>query len=424
MRDEFGEGNEFCKKITYQTEEDPKSVLASFRNDYNPRIAVTVDMIATGTDVKPLECLLFMRDVKSKGYFEQMKGRGTRIISKDDLQKVSQSAQAKTHFVIVDAIGVTKSLKTDSRPLERKPTVPLKDLLYGVMLGASDEDTVLSLANRLTRLSRSLNNDEQRQIMDKSGGVPLDTIVRGLLESVNPDLIEEKAHQSGRDYHEVQAELVKNATSMFSGDLNTCIESIRRSHEQIIDTVNIDEVTFAGWNAQDAEQAEALVQDFAAFMEEHKDEIKALSIFYNQPNNRRELTFSMIREVLDILKRERPSLMPSRVWLAYEKLGKTKLHSPKDELAALVSLIRHVCNIDAELTPFDATVRRNFQSWVMQKQRGNAPKFNEAQMAWLHMIRDHVTASYHIDHDDLEYAPFDAKGGARSHVSTLRRWHG
>jgi len=148
VRDEFGEGNEFCKKITYQTEEDPKSVLASFRNDYNPRIAVTVDMIATGTDVKPLECLLFMRDVKSKGYFEQMKGRGTRIISKDDLQKVSQSAQAKTHFVIVDAIGVTKSLKTDSRPLERKPTVPLKDLLYGVMMGQSDEDTVLSLAHR------------------------------------------------------------------------------------------------------------------------------------------------------------------------------------------------------------------------------------------------------------------------------------
>ncbi len=411
VREEFGESNEFCKKITYQTEEDPKSVLASFRNDFNPRIAVTVDMIATGTDVKPLECLLFMRDVKSKGYFEQMKGRGTRIIGKDDLQKVSKSAQAKTHFVIVDAIGVTKSLKTDSRPLERKPTVPLKDLLYGVMIGASDEDTVLSLANRLTRLSRSLNDAEQKQVMEKSGGVPLDHIVRGLLESVNPDLIEEKAHQSGKDFNEVQTELVRNATNMFNGELNTCIEGIRRSHEQIIDTVNIDEVTFAGWGEQDKEQAEALVQDFAAFMAEHKDEIKALSIFYNQLYNRRELTFKMIREVLDVLKRNRPSLMPSCVWQAYEKLGKTKVHSLKDELTALVALIRHICAIDEELTPFDATVRRNFQSWVMAKQRGNAPKFNEEQMAWLHMIRDHVTASYHIDRDDLEFAPFDAKGG-------------
>ena len=124
VREEFGEGNAFCKKVTYLAEEDPKSVLAQFRNDYHPRIAVTVDMIATGTDVKPLECLIFMRDVKSRNYFEQMKGRGTRTIALDDLRKVTPSAlYTKDHFIIVDAVGVTKSLKTDSRPLERKPTV-------------------------------------------------------------------------------------------------------------------------------------------------------------------------------------------------------------------------------------------------------------------------------------------------------------
>ncbi len=99
-REEFGEGNAFCKKLTYKIEEDPKSVLAQFRNDYYPRIAVTVDMIATGTDVKPLECLLFMRDVKSRNYFEQMKGRGTRTFDLDDLKKVTPSAKsAKTHYV-------------------------------------------------------------------------------------------------------------------------------------------------------------------------------------------------------------------------------------------------------------------------------------------------------------------------------------
>jgi type I site-specific restriction endonuclease len=89
------------KKITYKADEDPKSVLASFRNDYYPRIAVTVDMIATGTDVKPLECLVFMRDVKSKNYFEQMKGRGTRTLGYDDLKKVTPSVHtSKTGFVI------------------------------------------------------------------------------------------------------------------------------------------------------------------------------------------------------------------------------------------------------------------------------------------------------------------------------------
>ncbi len=138
VREEFGEEDRFCKKVTYKNTEDPKSVLAQFRNDYHPRIAVTVDMIATGTDVKPLACLLFMRDVKSRNYFEQMKGRGTRVINYDDLRKVSPSARlTKDHFVIVDAIGVTRSLKTDSRPLEKKHGVALKDLLGAVAVGAT-----------------------------------------------------------------------------------------------------------------------------------------------------------------------------------------------------------------------------------------------------------------------------------------------
>jgi len=162
-RDEFGQGNEFCKKITYQSKEDPKSVLAQFRNDYNPRIAVTVDMIATGTDVKPLECLLFMRDVKSRNYFEQMKGRGTRTLDHDDLKKVTPSAPtAKTHYVIVDAIGVTKSLKTASEPLITKPSVPLKDLATGFMMGVRDEDTISSLAGRLVSSTMRTNSASKR----------------------------------------------------------------------------------------------------------------------------------------------------------------------------------------------------------------------------------------------------------------------
>jgi type I restriction enzyme R subunit len=160
VREEFDQGNDFCKKITYQSTEDPKSVLAQFRNNYNPRIAVTVDMIATGTDVRPLECLLFMRDVRSRNYFEQMKGRGTRVIEADDLKKVTPSAKAKTHYVIVDAVGVTRSVKTASQPLITKPGVSLKDLATGVMMGVRDDDTVSSLAGRLARLDRELEEDD------------------------------------------------------------------------------------------------------------------------------------------------------------------------------------------------------------------------------------------------------------------------
>ena len=191
VREEFGEENRFCKKITYNSD-DPKSILAQFRNAYHPRIAVTVDMIATGTDVRPLECLLFMRDVKSRNYFEQMKGRGTRTITLDDLKKVTPTARyTKDHYVIVDAIGVTQSLKTDSRPLEKKPGVPLKDLLAAIAVGARDEDLFTSLANRLTRLEKQLSTKEQENFAQKAKNKTIKQVVKELLNAYNPDTLEE-----------------------------------------------------------------------------------------------------------------------------------------------------------------------------------------------------------------------------------------
>ncbi len=205
VREEFGEGNAFCKKVTYKAEEDPKSVLADFRNLYNPRIAVTVDMIATGTDVKPLECLLFMRDVKSLNYFEQMKGRGTRTLGYDDLQKVTPSAvSAKTHFVIVDAVGVTKTMKTDSRPLERKKSTSLKDLLAAVTFGAQDEDLYVSLASRLARLNRQISEDERAIFAEKANGKTVNQTVKDLLNAYNPDIIDLKASEIKLRQPEIQ----------------------------------------------------------------------------------------------------------------------------------------------------------------------------------------------------------------------------
>ena len=188
VREEFGEGNDFCRKITYSAD-NPESVLSSFRNDYNPRIAVTVDMIATGTDVKPIECLIFMRDVRSKNYFEQMKGRGTRVLSKEDLQKVTPSAtENKDHFVIVDAVGVTKSKKSDTRPLERKPTVSMKELMMNVALGAKDEDTLTSLANRVIRLNSQMSPAERKQFEAKVG-TAAGSVAENLLNAFDEDVI-------------------------------------------------------------------------------------------------------------------------------------------------------------------------------------------------------------------------------------------
>ena len=423
VREEFGEENRFCKKITYNNKiEDPKSVLAQFRNDYHPRIAVTVDMIATGTDVKPLECLLFMRDVKSRNYFEQMKGRGTRIINLDDLKKVTPSAKlTKDHYVIVDAVGVTKSLKTDSRPLEKKPGVPLKDLLAAITVGARDEDLFTSLANRLTRLEKQLTDKEKSTFADKANSKTITQVVKELLNAYNPDTLEDlrlKVEQENPDTAPIEKEdklnfltsaLQNQAASTFNGELNDYIENVRKAHEQIIDLVNPDKVTAVGWEKDNKDKAQELVKTFADWIARHKDEITALQIFYGQPYRRRELTFKMIKDLVDTIVADKPTLAPLGVWRAYELLESVS-GQPKNELVALVSLIRKVAGIDATLTSYDKTVDKNFQNWVFKKQAGTL-KFTEEQMQWLRMLKDHIAASISVAADDLDYTPFDARGG-------------
>lgn len=430
VREEFNEGNDFCKKLTYKIEEDPKSVLNRFRNSYYPRIAVTVDMIATGTDVKPLEVLLFMRDVKSINYFEQMKGRGTRTIDSDKLLQVTRMANSKTHFVIVDAVGATKSKKTDSRPLERKPSVPLKDLLGAITMGVQDEDLFLSLANRLIRLEKQITEKEREKLLEYSRGKSLTQITSELLKAYDPDEIEEGTEELLRDVPitdrtaeqlegaetSVRQQLARQAASTFTGDLNNYIENVRRNHEQIIDHINIDTVTRSEWDSYTTEKAMETINDFTRYLEENKNEIKALSIFYNQPYNRRSITFQMIKEVMEKIRLEKPLLAPDYVWNAYATIeassGKAARYDrPKDDLTALVSLIRRACGIDSELRPYDKTINENFQNWIFRQNAGQHNRFTPEQMEWLRMIKDHVVSSYHIELDDLDYVPFNAHGG-------------
>ena len=418
VREEFGQGNDFCKKITYQATEDPKSVLAQFRNGYNPRIAVTVDMIATGTDVKPLECLLFMRDVKSRNYFEQMKGRGTRTLDADNLKKVTPSAKsAKTHYVIVDAVGVTKSCKTASEPIITKPHVPLKDLATGVMMGIRDDDTVSSLAGRLARLDKQLDDKNQTRITETAGGIPLLEIVRRLFDAIDPDRIEDEAKKTAggapTDAQREQArdKLVNHAANVFTGPLINLIDGIRREKEQTIDHDNLDTVLEKGWSGDAKENAEAMAKEFADYLQEHRDEIEALTIFYSQPARRSQVTYAMIKAVLDALKTDRPKLAPLRVWRAYTLMDEYKGGNPANELTALVALIRRVCGIDPKLAPYADTVRRNFQNWILKRHSGAGEKFTGEQLDWLHMVRDHISTSIHIERDDIDMAPFNAMGG-------------
>ena len=425
VREEFDERSDFCKKITYQSKEDPKTILSQFRNDYYPRIAVTVDMIATGTDIRPLEILLFMRDVKSRSYYEQMKGRGTRTCSLEELKsKGTPSAKyAKDHFVIIDAIGVEQSQKTDSRPLEKAPSVSLKEILQRIAVGDRSEEMMSTLANRLLRLDKQINEFEKQTFEEKAQGKGISEVVRQLLYAHDPDTKESieqiiKSEQPGIAPKELEDQvnqkhqaILEHAISVFHNpDLRDFIVDVRRKYDQIIDTLNIDTVVNSGWVKDQQAEAEKLVADFKLWIEENKDEITALQIFYDQPFRRRELTFKMLKDLSEQIIRTKPTLAPLRIWKAYEQL-ESVAGQPKNELIALVSLIRRVAGIDNNLTTFDKTVDKNFADWVWKKQQGAGFKFTQEQMGWLHMIKEHIATSVHLNTDDLDYTPFDAKGG-------------
>jgi type I restriction enzyme R subunit len=381
-------------------------------------------MIATGTDIRPLEVLLFMRDVKSRTYYEQMKGRGTRTCSLEELRATGTPAAkyTKGHFVIIDAIGVEKSQKTDSRPLEKKPGMSLKEVLEGIHMGNRDEDMLTTLANRLMRLDKQITEKERTGFIEKSNGKTITQVVKELLHAYDPDTIEHieaqirtqnpglSPDEANSTFKVQHSKLVEDAVKVFNDyELRNYVIDVRKKYDQLIDHINPDEIVNMGWVKDNKTAAESLVTDFKVWIEEHKTEITALQIFYGQPYQRRELTYTMIKDLVEAIKTSKPKLAPLNIWRAYEQLEKVN-GQPKNELMALVSLIRKLSGIDKELTAYDKTVDKNFQDWVFKKQAGTL-KFTEEQMQWLRMIKDYVANSFHIERDDFDLNPFNANGG-------------
>ena len=428
VREVYGQGNDFCRKVTY-SEKDADGVLQNFRNEYHPRIAVTVDMIATGTDVKPLEVLLFMRDVRSRGYYEQMKGRGVRSLDGDSLRRVSASAPgAKSRFVLIDAVGVEQSLKTDSRPLERKPGVPLASLLQGVAVGSRDDDTVLSLGNRLVRLAKQLDARTIARLAELAGGPSVGQLGKALVEAVNPDrqvqtaLATAAAQGITRDEDSLTAEelaaarasLVARACQPFDRpELRHALESARRELEQLIDHVNADAVTFQGFSEQAEAQARDTTRRFADYLAEHRDELDALAFFYQQPWQRRALTVDMIEALHERLSRPPLMLTTERLWSAYARVQGSKVRGAdlRRQLTDLVSLVRFALGLADELRPFADEVDRRFQDWTFRHNARRTTAFTPEQMDWLRLMKDHIAASCSIQRDDFDYAELASRGG-------------
>ncbi len=418
MREEFGKGDDFCKKITYRsTGEKPEDLIQKFRGSFNPRIAVTVDMISTGTDIKPVECLLFMRDVRSRVYYEQMKGRGTRVVDPELLKSVTPDAVRKDRFVVVDAVGVTESpfIEPDL-PVERKRTVSFARLVDLVARGEVDDDVLSSLAGRIATLDAILEPRHQEDL-EELAGKPLHDVASALFDAVDPDRRVERARAmysldipSEEQVAAATRALIDEATAPFdSPDFRNRLIDVKARSEQVIDTISVDEVLSTGYSTAEAER---VWKTFGEFIEEHKDDIDALSIIYSRPYGQRHLTFEQVRELADSIASPPYLLTPEVVWAAYERLEKAKVKGsrPEKTLADLVALIRVAIRESETLEPFADSVRARFGTWL-EEQRLLGRQFTPEQVAWLGMIRDHIATSLSVSAEDFEDVPFNQHGG-------------
>ncbi|APG27077.1 type III restriction endonuclease subunit R [Syntrophotalea acetylenivorans] len=430
VREEFGKGNDFAQKITYRTTgAKPEDLIAAFRNSHNPRIAVTVDMIATGTDIKAVEVVFFMRSVKSRAYFEQMKGRGVRIINDNDLQSVTPDAVTKDHFVIVDAVGVCEQDQTDSRPMERKKNVGFEKLLQAVAFGNAEPDVISSVAARLARMEKKLTAEEHRQVETLLDGKSLKQLTGDLVDTLNPDNHLAKARKdfatnepATKQVQQSAVKLVGEAVKpLCNPKLRELLLEIKKKNEQIIDTVSPDTLIFAGFTE---EKAKGVVESFEQFIADNKDEITALQVLYSKPYKQR-LRFEDVRELAEKLVAQVEQLriyqthpqgwekrVPDELWAAYQKLqaGKVRGAAANHILTDLVSLVRFAMHQENELVPFPEKVQVNFRAWVEQQQ-ASGKSFTAEQRKWLEMIRDHIAANLQIETDDFDYAPFAQAGG-------------
>ncbi|MFQ5681909.1 MAG: DEAD/DEAH box helicase family protein [Candidatus Binatia bacterium] len=427
-REVFDKGNDFCQKITYKTTgTDPKTLIQRFRNSYNPRIAVTVDMIATGTDVKPLEVVFFMRSVKSRGFFEQMKGRGVRVISETEMEQVNPGVKRKSRFVIVDAVGVCERDMTDSHPLERKRNVTFDKLLDAIALGNREPEALESLAGRLVRLEKRFDEALAGEVRTTANGQILSEIAQTLLASTNLDNIEAKAREGKEPYYQPtdtdlqssQAKLMQEAVAPLAKNpaLRQLLIRIHQASEQVIDIISRDRVLFAGASQQTTQNAEQVTKSFRDYIEKHKAEITALQLLYGRPYRHR-LTEPMLKELEKKLREEHAAWTEDRLWDSFAAVApkKVKGRSQAGRFADLVALVRFALEREQVLRPFTDTVNQRFIEWN-ERNISKDIVFTPEQRAWLELIRDHIATSLSIETEHFNYAPFSQRGGlGRAHL--------
>ena len=435
VKEVFAKGNDFCKKVTYKSEATDGNVLYDFRNSYNPRIAVTVNKIATGTDVKAIEILVFMRDIRSENYYEQMLGRARRTMSKDELEQVNHNVGSqKLGYVVVDAVGVTKSPKTQGNKKcggDTKPSVGFKALLNGIAQGDYTDQTLTSAGTRLEHLYKVMTDKEKEQFKQLAGD-DLNKIAANLKHVHDEDQIQAEIKSQYPDFNiiapveqeslrkKVIRQRAKNAVIALNPKVREFLFKVSNSNDQTIDPA-IDKILFQGFDTDVEQNKDKIRKTFREFIDLYRDEITALQIIYNQDYRNRSIDEQAIKDLYYRMTAYNSSLNQQLLFSAYADHTKNK--STLRQLVDIIQIIKYEWGHVSIITPFADHVRNNYRDWLFERNRnkqgergaGTEP-FTKEQMQWLDLIRDYIAVNASIKAQNMRSGRFLELGGGAKFV--------
>ena len=405
----FGKNDDtFVQKITYSAG-DSNELIRHFRNDKDFRIAVTVTLVATGTDVKPLEVVMFMRDVESASLYTQMKGRGVRTIGDDQLRNVTPNAHSKDLFFLVDAVGVTEHehIITENSVDPKPPVLSFKELLERITHGEVSDDNLKYLAGKLSRLYNKCDNDQKEQFSAICGADMKDiaaNIYNALENNSLPHYIDiNEPNNERRGLVSLLANSPKARTYLLTlnaGFLTTILPGE-------------DNLISKGFSMEEAQETAAA---FEKYISTHKDEIEALRIIYN--NQGEPLTYSMLKDLEQQLRMVNAKFNPLLLWNTYALLSPKRVSTlttkdERDALTNIIQLVRFALKQIPELNSLCSTANRYYNLWKGQPWRD----FTDKQKDILKQIVSYIASNGSATIDDI-------KDNDRSYAAQIIREYG
>ena len=379
----------FVQKITYSAD-NPNNLIRDLRIEKDFRIAVTVTLVATGTDVRPLEVVLFMNDVKSDILYTQMKGRGCRIINDDKLKEITPNAETKECYYIVDAVGVTESDKTIPKPGGNGPkvkTLTLEHLLEHLAHGEVTDDNLELLRDYCSTINRRYEDNplfgrHLESFISAFGFAP-----RTLANSIN-EAIENNTLPPYIDISEPNGER-KALISCLISNIEARKKLLEMQKGYIITAPGPDEVIYAGFSK---ETARAFIENFEKYLNDNKDSIEALRIIYNSESV--VITHDMLCELRDKLVSENRLFTPYYIWNNYKILdsdGNVEQLDVKQNVNALthlIQLVRYAFRKNTNLASLYTGYSQRFSLYCGQVQRS----LTDAQMAVMKQVADYIVS--------------------------------